>query len=68
MWVNVNALACYGLAAYGYTDLALEIATRVTGALARDLRNRSSATWHEAYSTDDGRPIGGAGAPHEDVG
>lgn len=59
-WVNVNALACYGLAAYGYRDLALEIATRVTATLARDLRS-SSHTWHEAYSTDDGTPLGGAG-------
>mgnify|MGYP006133360761 CR=1 FL=1 len=58
MWVNVNALACYGLADYGYTRLALDIATRVVGALAADLR--SGGTWHEAYST---AANGGGGAP-----
>ena len=71
MWVNVNAMACYGLAAYGFHDLALEIATRVTGALAADLRNATppsrQGTWHEAYSTaatgskGGGAPIGGRG-------
>ena len=55
MWVNANALACYGLRRYGHTNLALEIARRVTAALASDLRRDS--TWHEAYSTD------GTGAP-----
>lgn len=62
-WVNVNAMACYGLAAYGFRDLALEIASRVTGALATDLRSTvpSGHTWHEAYSTDSGAPIGGRG-------
>lgn len=63
MWVNVNAMACYGLAAYGFRDLALDIATRVTRALADDLRNAtpSGHTWHEAYSTGDGAPVGGRG-------
>ena len=50
MWVNANAVAAYGLADYGYRDLALEIASRVTRALAADLRN--SSKWHEAYATD----------------
>ena len=58
MWVNANALACYGLARYGFKRLALQIAARVVGALARDLRNTSG--WHEAYSTAAG---GGAGSP-----
>ena len=60
MWVNANALACYGLADYGYQKLAIEIATRVTAALAADLR--STGTWHEAYSTADrGSPLAGPG-------
>lgn len=60
MWVNVNALACYGLANYGYRQLALDIARRVVGALAADLR--SGGTWHEAYSTaKGGAPLAAAG-------
>ena len=59
MWVNANALACYGLAQYGYTDLAIDIATRVVGALAADLR--TSHQWHEAYSTDDGSALAAPG-------
>lgn len=60
MWVNANALACYGLADYGYQKLAIEIATRVTSALAADLR--TTGTWHEAYSTaDKGAPLAGPG-------
>ena len=57
---NANALACYGLADYGYHKLAIEIATRVTAALASDLR--ATGTWHEAYSTADrGTPLAGPG-------
>ena len=53
MWFNANALACYGLADYGFHDLALDIASRATAALAADLR--ASGEWHEAcYSTTDG--------------
>jgi hypothetical protein len=59
MWVNANAMAAYGLAAYGYNDLALEIASRVVGALAADLR--TSGQWHEAYSTDDGSALAAPG-------
>ena len=56
MWVNANAVACYGLAQYGFKDLALDIAKRVTAALAADLR--SGSQWHEAYSTAaDGAPL-----------
>ena len=56
MWVNANAIACYGLARYGFIDLALEIASRVVGALAADLRR--SSRWH---STDDGFPLAAPG-------
>ena len=56
MWLNANAMACYGLAAYGYRALAVDIATRVVKALAADLRR--GGQWHEAYSTSDG--AGGA--------
>jgi hypothetical protein len=49
MWVNANALTCYGLMRYGFHDLAIDIATRVTTRLAADLRNTTQ--WHEAYST-----------------
>ena len=59
MWVNANALACYGLAEHGYTQLAIEIATRVVGALAADLRR--DRQWHEAYSTSDGRALAAPG-------
>jgi hypothetical protein len=59
MWVNANALAAYGLNRYGHRTLALEIAHRVTAALARDLR--TAGTWHEAYSTDDGKPLAARG-------
>jgi len=59
MWVNANAMAAYGLAAYGYNDLALQIASRVVGALAADLR--TSGQWHEAYSTDDGSALAAPG-------
>jgi hypothetical protein len=59
MWVNATAMAAYGLAAYGYNDLALEIASRVVGALAADLR--TSGQWHEAYSTDDGSALAAPG-------
>ena len=59
MWVNANAIACYGLARYGFIDLALEIASRVVGALAADLRR--SSRWHEAYSTGDGSPLAAPG-------
>lgn len=59
MWANANALAAYGLAAYGYQELALEIAARAVGALAADLRG--SQTWHEAYSTDDGAALAAPG-------
>ena len=59
MWANANVLACYGLAEYGYHELALEIATRVVGALAADLRR--SRMWHEAYSTFDGRALAAPG-------
>ena len=59
MWVNANAVACYGLAHYGFRDLALDIARRVTAALAADLR--SGSQWHEAYSTADGAPLAAAG-------
>ena len=59
MWVNANALAAYGLNRYGYRTLALEIAHRVTAALADDLR--AAGTWHEAYSTDDGKPLAAKG-------
>ena len=50
MWVNANAIACYGLAQYGMKEQALKIAHRVTKALADDLRNSSG--WHEAYATN----------------
>jgi hypothetical protein len=59
MWVNANALACYGLMRYGHTALAMEIATRVTSALAGDLRR--SGEWHEAYSTADGAALAAPG-------
>ena len=59
MWVNANAVACYGLAQYGFKDLALDIAKRVTAALAADLR--SGSQWHEAYSTADGAPLAARG-------
>ena len=59
MWVNANALACYGLAEYGQRELAIEIATRVVRALAADLRR--SGVWHEAYSTADGRALAAPG-------
>eukprot|EP00927_Polykrikos_kofoidii_P039958 TRINITY_DN34247_c0_g2_i1.p1 TRINITY_DN34247_c0_g2~~TRINITY_DN34247_c0_g2_i1.p1 ORF type:complete len:444 (-),score=56.21 TRINITY_DN34247_c0_g2_i1:108-1439(-) len=59
MWVNANALACYGLADYGETDLALDIAHRVLRTLADDLRE--SGQWHEAYSTDDGSALAAPG-------
>ena len=59
MWVNANALAAYGLNRYGYRTLALEIAHRVTAALADDLR--AAGTWHEAYSTEDGKPLAAKG-------
>lgn len=59
MWFNANALACYGLARYGHRELALEIAGRVVGALAADLRRHGE--WHEAYSTDDGAPLAAPG-------
>ena len=59
MWVNANVLACYGLADYGYRELALEIASRVVRALAADLR--LSREWHEAYSTADGRALAAPG-------
>ena len=59
MWVNANALTCYGLAAYGFKELAIEIATRVTATLANDLRNTTQ--WHEAYSTDTGAPLAAPG-------
>jgi hypothetical protein len=58
MWVNANAVACYGLARYGFKEQALRLAARVVGALAGDLRN--SSNWHEAYSTATGSA---AGAP-----
>ena len=57
-----QALACYGLAQYGFRALALEIAQRVTATLAADLRD--GAQWHEAYSTDSehsGAPLAAAG-------
>ena len=40
-----------------------EIAARVIGSLAADLRSTapSGHTWHEAYSTESGTPIGGRG-------
>lgn len=60
-WVHVNAMACYGLAAYGFHELAFEIASRITAALAADLQGSQTHTWHEAYSTADGAPIGGRG-------
>ena len=59
MWVNANALACYGLMRYGFRKLALDIAHRVTDTLARDLR--ASGQWHEAYSTADGAPLAAPG-------
>eukprot|EP00933_Yihiella_yeosuensis_P036705 TRINITY_DN30477_c0_g1_i1.p1 TRINITY_DN30477_c0_g1~~TRINITY_DN30477_c0_g1_i1.p1 ORF type:complete len:472 (+),score=80.89 TRINITY_DN30477_c0_g1_i1:73-1488(+) len=59
MWVNVNALACYGLASYGYKALAMDIAGRVVKTLADDLRK--SGKWHEAYSTDDGTALAAPG-------
>ena len=59
MWVNANALTCYGLMRYGFDELAKEIATRVTRTLANDLRN--STEWHEAYSTADGTPLAAPG-------
>ena len=59
MWVNANALTCYGLVRYGFDALAKEIATRVTATLANDLRN--STDWHEAYSTEDGTPLAAPG-------
>lgn len=59
MWVNANALTCYGLVRYGFHALAKEIATRVTATLANDLRN--STDWHEAYSTEDGTPLAAPG-------
>ena len=52
MWVNANAITCYGLMRYGFDALAMKIATRVTATLADDLRNTTQ--WHEAYSTADG--------------
>ena len=59
MWVNANALACYGLAEYGQRELAIEIAARVVRALAADLRR--SGVWHEVYSTADGRALAASG-------
>lgn len=59
MWLNANALACYGLAKYGHTALALEIASRAVAALAADLRR--SRAWHEAYSTESGAALAAPG-------
>ena len=59
MWVNANALTCYGLMRYGFIELAKDIASRVTATLANDLRNTTQ--WHEAYSTQDGSPLAAPG-------
>ena len=59
MWVNANALTCYGLMRYGFIEMAKDIATRVTATLAKDLRN--TAQWHEAYNTQNGSPLAAPG-------
>ena len=59
VWVVANAMAAYGLAAHGARDAALDLAARVVGVLADDLR--ASGTWHEAYSAENGSALAAPG-------
>ena len=59
VWVVANAMAAYGLAAHGARDAALDLAARVVGVLADDLR--SSGAWHEAYSAETGAALAAPG-------
>jgi len=55
VWMNVNCVLCYTLAAAGRRDVALEIAEALTLMLAKDIE--TSGGMHENYSADDGAPV-----------
>ena len=59
VWVVSNAILTLGLARYGYRTDAMHISSLVVSTLARDLE--STATWHEAYSSDTGEGLAAAG-------
>jgi hypothetical protein len=52
VWVNVNAVAVYTLAAAGMRDDALRLARALVRVLADDLR--ANGAWHENYLGDGG--------------
>ena len=58
VWVNVNAVAAYTLAACGRRAAALDLARRLVAALAQGLRVHGS--FFECYDPDSGSPLAAA--------
>ena len=54
VWINVNAVLAYTMAAAGRRDAARSLARKLLRVLADDLRN--SGAWHENYLPDSGAP------------
>jgi len=57
IWINVNIVLCYALAANGAREEALKLARQLVAMLAADLRNPATGAWHECYHPDNGTPL-----------
>jgi len=66
VWINTNAMICFGLASMGMKQQALDVAQRVVNLLAADIKAhpalaKQGKVWRECYSSADGSALAAPG-------